>query len=107
MRRRHLLLACGILPAAFTACSRNQEAKFDYGEPKQRYALQGVVLRLKPADRVAVIQHQKIEGWMEAMTMEFPVPDAAEYAKLKEGAKIRSTVCVNDMYYWLTSIVLE
>ena len=107
MRRRHLLFACGILPAAFIACSRNQQSKFDYGEPKQRYILKGVVLRLKPADRVAVIRHQEIVGWMNAMTMECPVPDAAEYAKLKEGAKIRSTVCVNDMYYWLTSIVLE
>ena len=107
MRRRHFLFTCGVLSAAITGCSRSQNAKFDYGEPKQRYALRGVVLRLKPDDRVAVIEHQKIEGWMEAMTMEFPVPDAAEYAKLKEGAKIRSTVCVNDMYYWLTSITLE
>lgn len=107
MRRRQFLLACGILPAAFTACATKKESKFDYGEPKQRYVLQGVVLRLRPADRIAVVEHRKIEGWMEAMTMEFPVPDAAEYAKLKEGAKIRSTVCVNDMYYWLTSITLE
>ena len=107
MRRRHFLLASGIVPAAFMACSRQKESKFDFGEPKQQYVLIGVVLRLKPGDRVAVIQHQRIEGWMEPMTMEFPVPDAAEYAKLKEGAKIRSTVCVNDMYYWLTSITLE
>ncbi len=107
MRRRHFLFGSTIVPAAFLACSTKKEAKFEYGEPKQRYALKGVVLRLKPADRVAVVQHEKIEGWMEAMTMEFPVPDAAEYAKLKEGAKIRSTVCVNDLYYWLTSITLE
>jgi Cu/Ag efflux protein CusF len=106
MRRRHFLFASMIVPA-FLACSTKKDAKFEYGEPKQRYALKGVVLRLKPADRVAVVQHEKIEGWMEAMTMEFPVPDAAEYAKLKEGAKIRSTVYVNDLYYWLTSITLE
>ncbi len=107
MHRRQFLLASGLVPAAFLACSRMKESKFEYGEPKQRYPLRGAVLRLKPADRVAVIQHQRIEGWMEAMTMEFPVPDAAEYAKLKEGAKIRATVCVNDLYYWLTSITLE
>ena len=105
MRRRHFLLVCGIL------LGRGEPgdvfAVFDYGEPKQRYVLHGVVLRLRPAERIVVVQHQKIEGWMEAMTMEFPVPDSAEYAKLKEGAKIRSTVCVNDMYFWLTSITLE
>jgi len=107
MHRRQFLFVSGLVPAAFLACSRRIESKFEYGEPKQRYQMRGVVLRLKPADRVAVIQHQKIEGWMEAMTMEFPVPDAAEYAKLKEGVKIRSTVCVNDLYYWLTSISLD
>jgi len=108
MTRRHSLLAVGIAAFLMTACGRKNEAsKFDYGEAKERYNLKGVVLRLKPADRIAVVQHEKIEGWMEAMTMEFPVPDAAEYAKLKEGAKIRSTVCVNDMYYWLTSVTLE
>ena len=107
MHRRHFLFACGILPAAITACSAKKESKFEFGEPKQRYALKGIVLRLRPADQVAVIQHEKIEGWMEAMTMEFPVPDAVEYAKLKEGAHVRSTVCVNDMFYWLTSVTLD
>lgn len=107
MRRRHFLSIGLTIPAAITACSTKKASKFEYGEPKQRYVLKGVVLRLRPDNRVAVIQHEKIEGWMEAMTMEFPVPDAAEYAKLKEGARIRSTVCVNDMYYWLTSVTLE
>ena len=107
MRRRYFLIACGTVPAAITGCSTKKESKFEYGEPKQRYVLKGVVLRLRPADRVAVVQHEKIDGWMEAMTMEFPVPDAAEYAKLKEGAKFRSTVCVNDLFYWLTSVTLE
>lgn len=107
MHRRDFVLACGMVPAVFLACSTKKESKFDYGEAKQRYAVRGVVLRLKPADRIAVLQHGRIEGWMEAMTMEFPVPDTAEYAKLKEGAKIRATVCVNDMYFWLTSITLE
>ena len=106
MRRRHLLLA-SILAAFLPACSTSTNSKFDYGQPKQTYQVRGVVLRLKPADRIAVIEHQKIEGWMEAMTMDFPVPDAAEFAKLKEGSKLSATVCVNDMYYWLTSITLE
>lgn len=103
MRRRRFLIA-GV---AACACAPRKDPKFDYGEAKQRYPLRGVVLRLRPSDRIAVVRHEKIEGWMEAMTMEFPVPDAAEFAKLKEGATVRSTVCVNDMYYWLTSITLE
>jgi Cu/Ag efflux protein CusF len=83
-----------------------REAKYDYGEAKNTYKLRGEVLRLKP-DRIATIKHEKIEGWMEAMTMDFPVPDAAEWAKLKEGANIRATVLTNDLHYWLTGIQVE
>ncbi len=103
MTRRTWLATPAVLLAA---CSKKQP-EFEYGEPKQRYQLRGVVLRLRPEARVAVVQHEKIEGWMEPMTMEFPVPEPAEFAKLKEKATIRATVCVNDLYYWLTGITVE
>ncbi|MBI4892778.1 MAG: copper-binding protein [Acidobacteria bacterium] len=101
--KRRTWLAGAILGAA--ACSKRPE--FDYGEPKKRYQISGVVLRLRPEARVAVVQHEKIEGWMEAMTMEFPVPEPAEFAKLKEQTRFHATVCVNDLYYWLTGIIVE
>ncbi len=101
--RRSLL--AGLFLAA-SACARHG-VSYDYGEPKHRYQLHGQVLRLRPENRIAVIKHEKIEGWMEAMTMEFPVPDAAQFEKLKEGSWIRATVNVNDMYFWLTDIVVE
>ena len=45
---------------------------------------------------------------MKAMTMEFPVKDEAEFAKLSEGAKFEAKVHVQDLDYWLTEIkVLE
>jgi protein SCO1/2 len=103
--RSQFLLAAGISLAACAPAKR--EPSFNYGEPKQRYAMRGEVLRLRPENRVAVIRHEKIEGWMEAMTMEFPVPDPAQYAKLREGSKIRATVFVNDLYFWLAEITLE
>ncbi|MBI5282315.1 MAG: copper-binding protein [Candidatus Solibacter usitatus] len=104
MDRRFFLLALTPLAAG---CRAGKERKFDYGEPKQKYAVRGVVLRLRPESRVAVLKHEKIEGWMEPMTMEFPVPSAGEFASLKEGATIRATVNVNDMYFWLTAITVE
>jgi len=104
MTRRAWLAGLAALAAA---CGTKKEPKFDYGEPKNKYALKGVVLRLKPENRLAVVKHEKIEGWMEPMTMEFPVPSAEEFAKLKEGSSIRATVCVNDLYFWLTGITVE
>lgn len=92
---------------AIGACAQKREPSFDFGEPKSRYALRGEVLSLRPANRIAVIKHEKIEGWMDAMTMDFPVPDAEQYALLKERMKIRATVQVNDAYFWLTDIQVE
>lgn len=104
MKRRQCLAIILFLAAA---CTTRREPKFDYGEPKQRYQLRGKVLRLRPEARIASIDHEKIDGWMEAMTMEFPVPQEEDFAKLKEGAVIRATVNVNDLNYWLTGIVVE
>lgn len=105
MTRSQFLLAAGFTLAA---CSRpKREPSFNYGEPKQKYAMRGEVLRLRPENRIAVVKHEKIDGWMEAMTMEFPVPEPAEYAKLREGSTIRATVLVNDLYFWLADITVE
>ena len=108
MTRRGLLIGalCCCALCCCAGCASRQSAS-DYGAPKERYALHGRVLRLRAASRIAVVQHEKIEGWMDAMTMEFPVPDAAEFAKLHEGATIRATVNVNDLYFWLTAIQVE
>lgn len=106
MTRRELLAVCGV---TLSACGGKVPAdqSLDFGEPKNRYALRGEVLRLRPKNRIAVVKHEKIEGWMEPMTMDFPVPDATQYAKLREGATIRATVLTNDAYYWLTEIQVE
>ncbi len=100
MTRRAILTVAALL----AGCAAKKETGFDYGEAKQRYAMKGEVLRLKPDTRVAVVKHENIEGWMEAMTMEFPVPSPEEFAKLKEGMTITATVEVNDLHYWLTGI---
>jgi Cu/Ag efflux protein CusF len=103
---RRILAAAALL--GLLACAPAQrEPAFDFGEAKEKYPMRGEVLRLRPENRVAVIKHEDIDGWMKAMTMDFPVPDAAEYAKLKEGMTIRATVLRNDLYYWLVDIQPE
>jgi Cu/Ag efflux protein CusF len=103
---RRLFIATSAL-GAFACAPSKREPEFDFGEAKEKYPMRGEVLRLRPENRVAVIRHEDIEGWMKAMTMDFPVPDAAEYAKLKEGMTIRATVLRNDLNYWLTDIQPE
>lgn len=89
------------------ACAKPKEISFDYGKAQKTYAMRGRVVRLRPARRVAVIEHEKIEDWMDAMIMEFPVPSPEEFRKLKERSTVRATVNVNDMYYWLTGVSVE
>lgn len=67
--------------------------------------MKGEVIRMDPQVRTAVIKHEKIEGWMEAMTMEFPVRDAEEFKKLEAGKHITATVFVTEDDYWIGKIV--
>ena len=99
MTRRALVAAVALL----AGCTRAN--KYDAGV--KRYVLRGEVKSLDAKEQVATIKHEKIDGWMEAMTMEFPIRDKAEFAKLAPGKRIRATVHVKDLDYWLTDIQAE
>jgi protein SCO1/2 len=92
-----ILSGCMSSPKSASTASRAK------GEVKQ-YQLRGQVVRMDPQAHAAVIQHQKIEGWMEAMTMEFPVKDEKEYNSLHSGDRIDATVFVQDLDYWIGNI---
>ena len=72
--------------------------------PEKRYKLTGDVVSLDPKTQTANIKGDKIEGWMEAMTMEYPVRDKAEFAKLAVGDRISATVFVEDVKYYIGDI---
>ena len=93
MNRRYLLL----LPILGACAKKNVE----------RYQLKGEVLSLDEKSKLAQIKHEKIDGWMEAMTMEFPVPADAEWKKLSKGARITATVVVEEFRYHLENVRLE
>ena len=54
-------------------------------KPVKQYPMHGEVLRLDSQGKIAAIKAGKIDGWMEAMTMEYPVKDQAEFDKLHTG----------------------
>jgi protein SCO1/2 len=84
------------------ACSHKSE---DAG-PVNQYELRGVVVRLYAPKRIAIIKHQKIEGWMDAMTMEFPVKDQSDFDKLQPGLAITAKVFSrpSDYEYWIAEV---
>lgn len=73
-------------------------------EKPRQYRLRGYVVRLDPNTNLASIHNEKIEGWMDAMTMQYPVEDRNEYLSLHKGEKITATVNVSSEGFWLTNV---
>ena len=104
--RRHIMrtLWLGLFLLA-AACSKPApETQDTKAEPIQKYALHGEVIRLDSKDNLATIKHEKIGDWMGAMTMEFPVKDPQDYAKLHAGDKIDATVFVQGLSFWVGEV---
>jgi Cu/Ag efflux protein CusF len=77
------------------------------GAEEKKYQLHGVVVRLDQKLQTATIKHGPIEGWMEAMTMEFPVPSKDEFSRLSPGQTISATVFVRDLDYHIGAIQID
>jgi Cu/Ag efflux protein CusF len=92
MKRRGFLSAAALL----AGCSRMA--------PEKRYTLHGDVVGLDAKAQLATIKGDKIDGWMEAMTMEYPVKDPAEFGKLAVGDRITATVYVGESNYRIAGI---
>ena len=73
-------------------------------EPIQEYPMRGEVLQLDETQQLATVKHEEIKGWMGAMTMEYPVKDKAEFARLHKGEKFDATVFVQADKYWVGRI---
>lgn len=65
-------------------------------EGAKQFALRGQIVRLENGGKVVVIRHQKIDGWMDAMTMGFPVRDSREVSALHAGDQVTATVFVRE-----------
>jgi Cu/Ag efflux protein CusF len=93
------ILPLVVLLLGLLGCARTPPAA-----PAKVYPMRGVVVRLDATAQVATIRHEKIDGWMEPMTMDFPVPSKEEFAKLKEGQSVRGEVRVQGLDFQLTSV---
>ena len=91
-----------VLVLLLAGCQRNPAPK-----PVQEYQMQGEVLRLDPTSQTATIKHGKIEGWMEPMTMEYPIKDKQEFSKLKVGEKVQAKILVQGTDYWIATVTQE
>ena len=65
-------------------------------DKKKSYTLRGKVEAVDEKGNTLTVNHEKVEGWMEAMTMAFEVDKPEVLKKIKVGDRIKATVYDND-----------
>ena len=101
---RSLILLLLAVLAAGMSCRQSQPSASSSATGQKTYAVHGFVVALDAANHTATLRHDKIQGWMEAMTMEFPVKDRTEFSRLAVGDEVNATLYVNDLEYYLGKI---
>jgi len=103
MRIFTLILAIAFV---FSGCQKGGASKNADSNAK-RYNLEGKVLAVDKAAKKATIEHKKVEGYMDAMTMDFPIHADWVWNDLQPGAEIRAELVVDNSAkepYWLENI---
>jgi protein SCO1/2 len=71
---------------------------------RQVFQVKGVVKELKPNGKTAVIAHETIPNYMDAMTMDFDVKDKRELAGLNPGDAISFRMVVTKDDGWIENV---
>jgi len=71
----------------------------------QTYAVTGVVQSVKEGHRMAMIAHEEIPGYMDAMTMSFRVRDTNELSGMQPGDKVSFRLLVTEDESWMDRLV--
>jgi Cu/Ag efflux protein CusF len=95
----HKFFSILLLALALCACKDKHAVT-----PIERYQLDGVIVSVNPQANIVKIDGKAIEGWMEAMTMEYPVKDKTELDSLHAGDHITATVYVQGVNYSIGEI---
>jgi protein SCO1 len=75
-------------------------------ESARRFHLHGKIVSVDVKDGSAEVDHDAIPGFMDAMTMSYPVPDAKTLATLGRGDEIMADVVVIDNVAHLENVVI-
>ena len=103
MRKVIVLL---FLTLVFSACKNSTNAPAAASNAK-RYPLKGKVTSVDRTAKKATIDHEAVEDYMAAMTMEFPIHADWVWNDLVPGSEIRAELVVDNTTkegYWLENI---
>jgi protein SCO1 len=101
-------LLCFIsLVLIFSSCAK-PTAK-EVSPDAKRFTLKGKVVSVDRAGKKAKIDHEDIPGYMDAMTMDFPIREDAVWDELKPGSDIRADLVIDNAnaQFWLENISIS
>jgi protein SCO1 len=90
----------------WSACDSStlKEKKGESGETAVRFQVHGVLHKISPDHRRAVIAHEDIANYMKAMTMEFEIGDPREATALERGDVLAFRLSVTETKSWIDEI---
>lgn len=98
MNRRTILIFVLIAATSIAgSCSWSDQPP----KNEKRYPIKGVVVAVNQQERTATIKHEDIPGYMQGMTMEFKIKNAADLQTMKPGDQITGTLVVDDLSSWI------
>ena len=97
-----IFFLCGLLLAL--GCKRETSAPPISAATNQTYTVRGVVQAIAPDSHHATIKHEKIPGYMAAMTMEFSVRDTNALNAISPGDQITFNLVVGADDDWIENL---
>ncbi len=104
MRWNLLLVLSACCVALFSAGCGGQAPSSSAHPTNEVYLARGVLKELKPDGKTAVIRHEEIPNYMDAMTMDFEVKDKRELAGLKPGDALSFRLLVTTNDAWIDQV---
>lgn len=95
-----------IIVLLFTACQKPVETA---SATAKRYSFKGKVISADRTAKKARIEHDAVAGYMDAMTMDFPIRANMVWDELKPGAELRAELVVDSAArdpYFLENIAI-
>lgn len=99
---RTVALAAAMLFVAACAKQKTEKSLSEAGETL--YVLRGVVIGRDAADNTLRVDHEQIPGYMEAMTMDYPIRGAAVASLPADKSRIEAKLHVREERAWLTDV---
>ena len=99
---KQIIFLCGLLLAL--GCKREASAPPISAATNQTYSVRGVVQAVAPDFHHATIKHEKIPGYMAAMTMDLSVKNTNEPKSISAGDEITFTLVVTADDDWIENI---